>query len=187
MEGEATCYGRFNGCWNFVQGSCCSVLHGVVTFRESNEKSYQLLRDSLDLYLTINPDNVQYLLLQARLYFHLGIWPEKVQDAKTLWFPLSSKLTIVWIYTIVCCVWSSVIGPRHPAAHSGLGPHPAWSSGLPSTAYSGAHSAQKTSRHTQGEAAERSGTLGGPVFSWPHHEAQEVRGFFCALEQTSSL
>jgi F-box protein 21 len=46
--------------------------------REGNEKSYQLLRDSLDLYLTINPDNVQYLLLQARLYFHLGIWPEKV-------------------------------------------------------------------------------------------------------------
>uniref|UniRef100_A0A672N7R3 F-box protein 21 n=1 Tax=Sinocyclocheilus grahami TaxID=75366 RepID=A0A672N7R3_SINGR len=45
--------------------------------REGNEKSYQLLRDSLDLYLTINPDNVQYLLLQARLYFHLGIWPEK--------------------------------------------------------------------------------------------------------------
>uniref|UniRef100_A0A3B4A6X3 Hemimethylated DNA-binding domain-containing protein n=1 Tax=Periophthalmus magnuspinnatus TaxID=409849 RepID=A0A3B4A6X3_9GOBI len=48
--------------------------------REGNEKSYQLLRDSLDLYLTINPDNVQYLLLQARLYFHLGIWPEKVLD-----------------------------------------------------------------------------------------------------------
>lgn len=47
--------------------------------REGNEKSYQLLRDSLDLYLTINPDNVQYLLLQARLYFHLGIWPEKVK------------------------------------------------------------------------------------------------------------
>eukprot|EP00064_Thunnus_orientalis_P003025 superscaffoldBa00000239_g3033 len=45
---------------------------------EGNEKSYQLLRDSLDLYLTINPDNVQYLLLQARLYFHLGIWPEKI-------------------------------------------------------------------------------------------------------------
>ncbi|XP_053726681.1 F-box only protein 21 isoform X1 [Synchiropus splendidus] len=45
---------------------------------DGNEKSYQLLRDSLDLYLTINPDNVQYLLLQARLYFHLGIWPEKV-------------------------------------------------------------------------------------------------------------
>ncbi|MGH0187587.1 UNVERIFIED_CONTAM: hypothetical protein FKN15_025984 [Acipenser sinensis] len=47
---------------------------------EGSEKSYQLLRDSLDLYLTINPDNVQYLLLQARLYFHLGIWPEKVLD-----------------------------------------------------------------------------------------------------------
>lgn len=54
-------------------------LHCVVSFREGNEKSYQLLRDSLDLYLTINPDNVQYLLLQARLYFHLGIWPEKVR------------------------------------------------------------------------------------------------------------
>ncbi|KAJ8286030.1 hypothetical protein GJAV_G00033710 [Gymnothorax javanicus] len=47
---------------------------------EGNEKCYQLLRDSLDLYLTINPDNVQYLLLQARVYFHLGIWPEKVLD-----------------------------------------------------------------------------------------------------------
>ncbi|XP_078101790.1 F-box only protein 21-like [Sander vitreus] len=47
---------------------------------EGNEKSYQLLRDSPDLFLTINPDNVQYLLLQARLYFHLGIWPEKVLD-----------------------------------------------------------------------------------------------------------
>lgn len=51
---------------------------------EGNEKSYQLLRDSLDLYLTINPDNVQYLLLQARLYFHLGIWPEKVRIANCL-------------------------------------------------------------------------------------------------------
>lgn len=60
-------------------GLRCSVLHGVVTFREGTEKSYQLLRDSLDLYLTISPDNVQYLLLQARLYFHLGIWPEKVR------------------------------------------------------------------------------------------------------------
>lgn len=55
---------------------CVCNLH--VPFREGSEKSYQLLRDSLDLYLTINPDNVQYLLLQARLYFHLGIWPEKV-------------------------------------------------------------------------------------------------------------
>lgn len=59
-------------------------LHCVVSFREGNEKSYQLLRDSLDLYLTINPDNVQYLLLQARLYFHLGIWPEKVRTHKLL-------------------------------------------------------------------------------------------------------
>ncbi|XP_075881851.1 F-box only protein 21 isoform X2 [Nelusetta ayraudi] len=53
---------------------------------EGNEKSYQLLRDSLDLYLTINPDNVQYLLLQARLYFHLGIWPEKVGMRTNLFF-----------------------------------------------------------------------------------------------------
>lgn len=56
-----------------------STMHCMISFREGNEKSYQLLRDSLDLYLTINPDNVQYLLLQARLYFHLGIWPEKVR------------------------------------------------------------------------------------------------------------
>lgn len=58
------------------------MLHHLLclfSFSEGNEKSYQLLRDSLDLYLTINPDNVQYLLLQARLYFHLGIWPEKVR------------------------------------------------------------------------------------------------------------
>lgn len=54
--------------------------------REGNEKSYQLLRDSLDLYLTINPDNVQYLLLQARLYFHLGIWPEKVKTHNPMLF-----------------------------------------------------------------------------------------------------
>lgn len=54
----------------------------MVSLREGNEKSYQLLRDSLDLYLTLNPDNVQYLLLQARLYFHLGIWPEKVRNHK---------------------------------------------------------------------------------------------------------
>lgn len=54
-------------------------LNYLFSTREGNEKSYQLLRDSLDLYLTISPDNVQYLLLQARLYFHLGIWPEKVR------------------------------------------------------------------------------------------------------------
>ncbi|XP_078523250.1 F-box only protein 21 isoform X2 [Lissotriton helveticus] len=48
--------------------------------RESSDQSYQLLRDSLDLYLAMFPDNVQYLMLQARLYFHLGIWPEKVLD-----------------------------------------------------------------------------------------------------------
>lgn len=46
--------------------------------RESTDQSYQLLRDSLDLYLAMYPDNVQHLMLQARLYFHLGIWPEKV-------------------------------------------------------------------------------------------------------------
>ncbi|XP_025898677.1 F-box only protein 21 [Nothoprocta perdicaria] len=48
--------------------------------RESTDQSYQLLRDSLDLYLAMYPDNVQHLMLQARLYFHLGIWPEKVLD-----------------------------------------------------------------------------------------------------------
>uniref|UniRef100_A0A7N4NZU4 F-box protein 21 n=1 Tax=Sarcophilus harrisii TaxID=9305 RepID=A0A7N4NZU4_SARHA len=48
--------------------------------RESTDQSYQLLRDSLDLYLAMYPDHVQHLLLQARLYFHLGIWPEKVLD-----------------------------------------------------------------------------------------------------------
>uniref|UniRef100_F7FWA8 F-box protein 21 n=2 Tax=Ornithorhynchus anatinus TaxID=9258 RepID=F7FWA8_ORNAN len=48
--------------------------------RERTDQSYQLLRDSLDLYLAMYPDHVQHLLLQARLYFHLGIWPEKVLD-----------------------------------------------------------------------------------------------------------
>ncbi|XP_070131530.1 F-box only protein 21 isoform X10 [Equus przewalskii] len=48
--------------------------------REGIDQSYQLLRDSLDLYLAMYPDQVQLLLLQARLYFHLGIWPEKVLD-----------------------------------------------------------------------------------------------------------
>ncbi|XP_011930462.1 PREDICTED: F-box only protein 21 isoform X4 [Cercocebus atys] len=47
---------------------------------EGIDQSYQLLRDSLDLYLAMYPDQVQLLLLQARLYFHLGIWPEKVLD-----------------------------------------------------------------------------------------------------------
>lgn len=61
-------------CWTGLD----VLIDCVFPVREGNEKSYQLLRDSLDLYLTINPDNVQYLLLQARLYFHLGIWPEKV-------------------------------------------------------------------------------------------------------------
>lgn len=104
---------------------------------------------------------------------------KRFRNAKILRFTLSSKWPIVWIYAVVFCISSSVVGPRHPAAHSGLGPLPAWSSGLPRTAYSGAHSAQKTSRRTWGEAAERSGTLGGPVFSWPHHEAQEVGGALC--------
>lgn len=49
-----------------------------VVLREGIDQSYQLLRDSLDLYLAMYPDQVQLLLLQARLYFHLGIWPEKV-------------------------------------------------------------------------------------------------------------
>uniref|UniRef100_A0A2R8ML76 Hemimethylated DNA-binding domain-containing protein n=1 Tax=Callithrix jacchus TaxID=9483 RepID=A0A2R8ML76_CALJA len=48
--------------------------------REGIDQSYQLLRDSLDLYLAMYLDQVQLLLLQARLYFHLGIWPEKVLD-----------------------------------------------------------------------------------------------------------
>ncbi|KAK9410210.1 F-box only protein 21 [Crotalus adamanteus] len=45
--------------------------------QESTDQSYQLLRDSLDLYLAMYPDKVQHLMLQARLYFHFGIWPEK--------------------------------------------------------------------------------------------------------------
>lgn len=88
-----------------------------VLSREGNEKSYQLLRDSLDFYLTINPDNVQYLLLQARLYFHLGIWPEKVssvsqmrliaQNTKWLWF--MSHITLMpntqQVYKEgICCI-----------------------------------------------------------------------------------
>ncbi|GCB63362.1 hypothetical protein scyTo_0009651 [Scyliorhinus torazame] len=48
--------------------------------REGSDQSYQLLRNALDLYLTLAPDDVQYLMLQARLYFHLGINPEKVLD-----------------------------------------------------------------------------------------------------------
>ncbi|KAM4053309.1 F-box only protein 21 [Anomaloglossus baeobatrachus] len=48
--------------------------------RESKDRSFMLLRVSLDLYLAMYPDSVQHLLLQARLYFHLGIWPEKVLD-----------------------------------------------------------------------------------------------------------
>ncbi|KAL7986786.1 hypothetical protein Chor_013069 [Crotalus horridus] len=56
------------------------LVTSVVKDRESTDQSYQLLRDSLDLYLAMYPDNVQHLMLQARLYFHLGIWPEKVLD-----------------------------------------------------------------------------------------------------------
>ncbi|KAM9330908.1 F-box only protein 21 [Gastrophryne carolinensis] len=48
--------------------------------RDNNDSSFMLLRVSLDLYLAMYPDSVQHLLLQARLYFHLGIWPEKVLD-----------------------------------------------------------------------------------------------------------
>ena len=60
----------------------CLLVKAQSRLSEASQR-LDLLRDSLDLYLTINPDNVQYLLLQARLYFHLGIWPEKV---KTLLF-----------------------------------------------------------------------------------------------------
>ncbi|KAK2102706.1 F-box protein 21 [Saguinus oedipus] len=70
--------------------------------REGIDQSYQLLRDSLDLYLAMYPDQVQLLLLQARLYFHLGIWPEK-----------DSALP-------VCCgCWStgSLPGPWAPDQH----------------------------------------------------------------------
>lgn len=57
----------------------CSLRQGYLFVpREGIDQSYQLLRDSLDLYLAMYPDQVQLLLLQARLYFHLGIWPEKV-------------------------------------------------------------------------------------------------------------
>ncbi|KAK1334657.1 hypothetical protein QTO34_005665 [Cnephaeus nilssonii] len=45
--------------------------------REDIDQSYQLLRDSLDLYLAMSLDQVQLFLLQARLYFYLGTWPEK--------------------------------------------------------------------------------------------------------------
>lgn len=74
--------GLLGGVWSIGRGLPCSV---PPLLRDGNEKSYQLLRDSLDLYLTINPTNVQYLLLQARLYFHLGIWPEKVRMQRPLW------------------------------------------------------------------------------------------------------
>ncbi|PIO32251.1 hypothetical protein AB205_0047930 [Aquarana catesbeiana] len=50
--------------------------------RESKDRSFMLLRVSLDLYLAMYPDSVQHLLLQARLYFHLGIWPEKVKNQR---------------------------------------------------------------------------------------------------------
>ncbi|MEE6503827.1 hypothetical protein FKM82_004976 [Ascaphus truei] len=57
-----------------------SLFLRAMSVRESRDQCYMLLRDSLDLYLAMYPDNVQHLLLQARLYFHLGIWPEKVLD-----------------------------------------------------------------------------------------------------------
>lgn len=60
------------------QGCRASQVSFLSAGRESTDQSYQLLRDSLDLYLAMYPDNVQHLMLQARLYFHLGIWPEKV-------------------------------------------------------------------------------------------------------------
>uniref|UniRef100_A0A4W3HMF4 F-box protein 21 n=1 Tax=Callorhinchus milii TaxID=7868 RepID=A0A4W3HMF4_CALMI len=55
----------------------------------ASDESYQLLGNTLDLYvtlttidlcLTLTPDDVQYLMLPARLYFQLGINPEKVLD-----------------------------------------------------------------------------------------------------------
>lgn len=69
---------RKHGCQLEAQTS--SESEAVIDFprREGIDQSYQLLRDSLDLYLAMYPDQVQLLLLQARLYFHLGIWPEKV-------------------------------------------------------------------------------------------------------------
>uniref|UniRef100_A0A4W3HTS1 F-box protein 21 n=1 Tax=Callorhinchus milii TaxID=7868 RepID=A0A4W3HTS1_CALMI len=53
----------------------------------ASDESYQLLGNTLDLYvtlttidlcLTLTPDDVQYLMLPARLYFQLGINPEKI-------------------------------------------------------------------------------------------------------------
>ncbi|XP_043924225.1 F-box only protein 21 isoform X2 [Protopterus annectens] len=69
-------------------GTVCTqdVLQRMVGFlvnlgkRESCHQSYQPLRDSLDLYLVMNSDNINHLMLQARLYFHLGMRPEKVLD-----------------------------------------------------------------------------------------------------------
>lgn len=125
----------------------------LVSFREGNEKSYQLLRDSLDLYLTINPDNVQHLLLQARLYFHLGIWPEKVR-----FFFFSNRIkSKYWLLFstkhLLFSPLSSVPGARHPAAHSGIGSLPTWGSGLLGATHTGAHPAQETSCYTWGQEA----------------------------------
>lgn len=73
------CFGGSPCPWElWGQGCRASQLSFLSAGRESTDQSYQLLRDSLDLYLAMYPDNVQHLMLQARLYFHLGIWPEKV-------------------------------------------------------------------------------------------------------------
>uniref|UniRef100_UPI003AAA4A94 F-box only protein 21 isoform X1 n=1 Tax=Centroberyx gerrardi TaxID=166262 RepID=UPI003AAA4A94 len=94
---------------------------------EGNEKSYQLLRDSLDLYLTINPDNVQYLLLQARLYFHLGIWPEKVTTHTNLNTEILSTVDIGGQACVDVCRPSQVldilqhIQALDPSQHGAVG------------------------------------------------------------------
>lgn len=46
--------------------------------QEGIDASHQLRQDSLDLFVAMYPGEVQLLLMQARLYFHVGIWPEKV-------------------------------------------------------------------------------------------------------------
>lgn len=145
---------------------------------EGNEKSYQLLRDSLDLYLTINPDNVQYLLLQARLYFHLGIWPEKVRKAGVVFkriplFTCNCSEVVTDVNT--SSTDSSLFpGARHPAAHSGVGPLAARGGGLPGAAHARAHPAQEAPCNTRSEEAQRSRAPGSPVFSRPYYETQEV-------------
>lgn len=160
---------------------CCTgldvLIDCVFPVREGNEKSYQLLRDSLDLYLTINPDNVQYLLLQARLYFHLGIWPEKVGMRTNLFCRLTDS-RLLWRVAQPLVFCPRAAGSGHPAAHSGAGPLPARGRGLPGPAHAGTHPAQEAPGYTRGEEAQRSGAPGGPVRGRSHHETQEVRLHF---------